>query len=1785
MNVKRTAVLFPEIQAGKRSPILLVICMIALGLMGAGKLSGQAIEKGMAVLTQYADSNNTSNPVARLYDTRNNASAPRGMDWYTQDASIDLTPSSWTLANMGEVFGIAIDSIGDVFFGASDIYHLDSILASGYNSYRGPAGAAGIYKADAAVLSNLNILISTHPGASPQSLPATTIPNTGGIGNGIGNLAYDRKHHQIFATNLEDGRIYRIDLKLSPPQVVSIYDPLSPDNGNPGMAPRQEQLWGVGVFTDSSGITRVYFARRGLPPSIPTEIRSIPLQSNGEFGGGSIYHAGIYEGGSQLDVLINTSSSDTSKITDIAFAEDGRMLLAERGHPHRASVYEYIYNGNSWVPTPQHFYIGAYNLLQGENGTNAAGGIDYGYRQRGTNVYGHCDSTVWATSNYMITRGSGSGFFYGLQGIGAAGNLPVTSGTSGNGYTDWHIDTDGSNSGTPQLGDVEIYRSSCATSWSGPINHVLACNDLLQVSLGVDGTIRLNADIVTQGRGTNPCWVFEIFTPDGTVIPGALLQCEWVGQTLNYQVRDTCNNNSCWGEIKLEDKYIPPVLCGNDTVPCHQDISPDSIGFPVPASAIVHHTDDPRRFIIDHWDSCGAISLWYSDEQLVDFECGEEYKVIVRKWNAEDAYKNTNRCFDTIRIRRPSLAKDLIPVRDTILYCGGSWARTASGAPAPEVTGRPILEACDFITSKYKDDITISCGEAFRVLRKWTLTDWCADNTHKVKVLYQTIEVRDTSRPLIDCPGDKEIFDTISTGRYGCTANYQLPKPNTDEGFSVFDNCSDWKYRVRHIPHRRTQPGLQDWSGTKLLGNFRRVGEAPFFATNLDLGMHWFEYEIVDDCNNKSSCVIAILVADKIAPDIVCEAHTQVSLTDDGLHRLYAISVDDGTTDNCELDSFAIRRFDHKVHCGQSNKTWNAYITFCCEDVGKTISVELLAVDKAGNTSICMVDVDVDEKIAPVIVAPTDLTIDCRFYYEPGQLDKYFGKIALDESERDSIYLPNDEHYASSHKGFAGIDGLAYDNCGPISIKDTAIYDINCGSGTIVRHFTVIDAANLKSSATQTITIEDLHPFSEADIHWPEDVLDPPFETDCTQGINTDPSTKTRVDSAYGFRNLDCARIGISYTDKYFYQTTDACYKIVRTWTIIDWCTYDKNKHNEWVHTQLIKVANHTPPQFTAQSCNDTVICDSASFLVNGVCSASIHLSRPEATDDCTPSSELKWSYRLDEGNTGSFGEERRKPDFRKVLPLGVHRIKWMVEDGCGNVNSCIQTFEIRECKPPTPYCRDEIVTVVMSSSGTITVPAKSFDIGAKDNCTAADDLIVSFTEDGLTPEIVFTCADLNGKPVLDTLLHVYFIDQSGNSSYCEVHVKIQANKNCESNNLSIAGKIQNFNGEPIPDVRLTLYPKASHQPIAAKDFSGTYRFEKLRGNRDYEIHASKQSDWLAGVNTRDLVIIKKYLLNKTDLEFAWQYIAADANNSNSISTADIAILRQLILGKRARLPKADSWVWFDDRIDKENLKALQEHKGIMYIEALQEELGTADWSGIKVGDVSGDVNGLRGEPEHSPDITLHVSKEKIRDQLFVYHFISGKKLQLEGLQGSFHLPGKITAIKGNSIELPEQYYALYGTVATLAWSADRPVKIARSDTLFSMMVEQDEGDFEHFRLTVDDLITRNMVFPVDGGTGKIQLTLAPLPDRQDGSITLYPNRPNPARLETYIRFENPEGVKLLLQVFDLSGREIFKYEIQGKKGFNSFRLPLRKISPQKGILFYTLKTEKRVKTGKIIVQ
>ncbi|MBL9136062.1 MAG: HYR domain-containing protein [Verrucomicrobiales bacterium] len=344
----------------------------------------------------------------------------------------------WKAANLGEVFGIALDqqTPPNIYVAATSVYPGDYYPTNG--------GPGAVYRID---------------GSTYQISPLIKFNDVGSVS--LGNLCYDPVHNQIFVADLDHGWIRRVSMagvELSKfdhgatgrpaASLSAIADTSAPGQlTNPG-----RRVFAVQYFGN-----RVYYSvwdtvtSPGTGPGANT-IWSIGLQPNGDFATGpgsarlEIPAAQLpWDPTPHLGVNPPTISIQVSVVTDIAFASDGRMLTAERGlcfqdqrnlttFAHFSPAREFRPAGTNWIETTAPNGIGVGNSNPGHN---SEGGIDY-----------DCANQVYVTGDLYVQVPT---YIYGVEILSTA-TSPFNSA--------YLVDLDGSTLfyDKSYLGDVEVYR-------------------------------------------------------------------------------------------------------------------------------------------------------------------------------------------------------------------------------------------------------------------------------------------------------------------------------------------------------------------------------------------------------------------------------------------------------------------------------------------------------------------------------------------------------------------------------------------------------------------------------------------------------------------------------------------------------------------------------------------------------------------------------------------------------------------------------------------------------------------------------------------------------------------------------------------------------------------------------------------------------------------------------------------------------------------------------------------------------------------------------------------------------------------------------------------------------------------------------------------------------------------------------------------------------------------------------------------------------------------------------
>ncbi|MCB0655981.1 MAG: hypothetical protein KDC57_07595, partial [Saprospiraceae bacterium] len=518
-----------------------------------------------------------------------------------------------------------------------------------------------------------------------------------------------------------------------------------------------------------------------------------------------------------------------------------------------------------------------------------------------------------------------------------------------------------------------LYFNSCDCTC-----RVESCHDQVNISLDGDCSRPVSAlDVMTNvSLGCSNAFNVSLTDQWGNAL-GNTIGLDQVGQKITYRVTDPGSGNSCWGYIKVEDKYPPQILCVNDTISCF-DLS-------------------ERAELTVAGDNCfyDPTKTNILEKQWIDLGCDDREFIgyMARRIRASDIWGNFNECRDTLFVRKETI-DSLVCGTDTTIECttevirngktvellwnagkdgdtyldaqgyAHPWPTKGDGFfPAPSIKstqtgqepgyllpGRTDIGP-DFANSgkcqivfDYDDHIVPTCGRSYKIRRTWHVYDWCG---HRDTTCVQWFKITDTESPEIkeaylhstdDNGGsncDEVPLSLIILAReknawlacgvleaevdpHDCKATVILPDPRA----WVLKDCDDQLevfYEIEYI-----DPGHP---GKTLLesGTIPEGGTAHVY---LPAGWHQVLYHIRDRCWNETLLLQGIGVYDNTPPTPVCDEITQVTLDPkECWARVYAKDLDDGSHDNCcNQLHFAVANMDSVTYW---RNYWHDYILDC----------------------------------------------------------------------------------------------------------------------------------------------------------------------------------------------------------------------------------------------------------------------------------------------------------------------------------------------------------------------------------------------------------------------------------------------------------------------------------------------------------------------------------------------------------------------------------------------------------------------------------------------------------------------------------------------------------------------------------------------------------------------------------------------------------------------------------------------------------------------------------------
>ena len=333
------------------------------------------------------------------------------------------------------------------------------------------------------------------------------------------------------------------------------------------------------------------------------------------------------------------------------------------------------------------------------------------------------------------------------------------------------------------------------------------------------------------------------------------------------------------------------------------------------------------------------------------------------------------------------------------------------------------------------------------------------------------------------------------------------------------------------------------------------------------------------------------------------------------------------------------------------------------------------------------------------------------------------------------------------------------------------------------------------------------------------------------------------------------------------------------------------------------------------------------------------------------------------------------------------------------------------------------------------------------------------------------------------------------------------------------------------------------------------------------------------GLTTYDLVLISKHILGITPLDSPFKIIAADANNSGSVTTSDVVELRKLILGIQDTFTNNIPWRFF---YKSQKFKDPQNPFKDNFLEVspsifLSTSLSDINFTGVKIGDVNGTaITNARPFPDDRTTDTLFLDcKDRYvtEGEVFSIQFRTSEKafsyqstMELDGLE-IHEIPQQIESdIHNFGIFQDAVSFSMDGTDSfSLSLKALKSGKLSDLTGLSGRITSTEAYSADQTKLNLALRFS-------DADGASIPSIIAP-------EFRLFGCQPNPWQNTSSISFEIPDPGNVSLEVFDAEGRIILMLEDNFPAGVNRFLLDSKSI-PNEGILYYRVETPIGIKGG-----
>ena len=494
-----------------------------------------------------------------------------------------------------------------------------------------------------------------------------------------------------------------------------------------------------------------------------------------------------------------------------------------------------------------------------------------------------------------------------------------------------------------------------------------------------------------------------------------------------------------------------------------------------------------------------------------------------------------------------------------------------------------------------------------------------------------------------------------------------------------------------------------------------------------------------DSSGNTSSCSSMVFIVDSLVPTAICKNAT-IFLDSMGNASVGISDVNDGSFDNCAIDSMTLSKYD-----------------YTCADLG-TNSVTLVVVDVNGNVDSCTGTVTVYDVLSPFITCKPDTLylgatgVDTAIAMN--LVDSVWDNCSYTVTASPTIFDCSKTGVNPVNVTVTDADGRTSSCYSNLTVLDTVSPTVACNSPTVYLNaiglatITVgdIDNGSTDNCAISTMTISN-NSFDCSNIGANPVTL---TVTDASGNVSTCTSTVTVVDNTAPIAICQDITVYLDATGNVTIDSTDTDNGSTDNCTIstiaLSQTAFDCT-HVGIVNTVVVTVTDNSGNSSTCSSTvtvvdnvNPTANCKDATVYLDATGNVSITTAdvNNTSTDNCAFTMSL---------SNSTF----------TCADAGDNTVTLYATDASGNLSLCTSTVTVLDTLNPIVICNSP--TVYLNAIGLATITVGDIDNGSFDNCVIASMTISNNS---------FDCSNTGTNTVTLTLT-----DASGNTSVCSASVTV----------------------------------------------------------------------------------------------------------------------------------------------------------------------------------------------------------------------------------------------------------------------------------------------------------------------------------------------------------------------------------------------------------------------------